>query len=291
MPPRGASDAAAAPAAASGAQEAGAALAGATASRANTASLVAADRQAAPGRDPSDTAAARTPSQAGPAGQAGQPAALGDAAVREGASRARSARADAGQAADDHAQIGTAGVPLQAAAAPAPEAPREAPAWLAAAPIAPAAGSAASPVREATIAATPSSAAFGEELGAQVALFVRNGTETARLHLHPAELGPVTVRIQLEGQQAQVHFAAEVPATRQALEQAWPALAGQLADSGITLAGGGVSEQPRQMPQPDGSPAARGTHGGDPNPQPAGAQAATEAPATPRRRGLIDLVA
>ncbi|MFO1266341.1 MAG: flagellar hook-length control protein FliK [Rubrivivax sp.] len=82
--------------------------------------------------------------------------------------------------------------------------------------------------------------------GAQVSVLVREGVQQAKLHLNPQELGPVLVRIQLEGQAAQVHLAADLPATRQALEQALPTLASQLADGGITLAGGGVFERPTQ---------------------------------------------
>ncbi|MBI5721665.1 MAG: flagellar hook-length control protein FliK [Burkholderiales bacterium] len=152
---------------------------------------------------------------------------------------------------------------------------------------------------EARLAATPGSEAFARELGAQLSIFVREGVQQARLHLNPQELGPVLVRIQLEGAAAQVHMAAELQPTRQALEQALPALAGQLSEAGITLTGGGVFERP-----PQGFGAGEGDSGGptsrgDPSGQRDGgagtAAAGTAAAATPpgwsRPRGIVDLIA
>ena len=124
--------------------------------------------------------------------------------------------------------------------------------------------------------AAPGSADFSSQLGAQLTTFVREGVQHARLHLHPAELGPVTVRIQIDGQAAQVHMAAEHALTRQALEQSMPMLAGSLREAGLTLSGGGVFEQPRQR------------DGGDAP----GLEAPRRAtPAAPARRGVVDLVA
>ena len=104
---------------------------------------------------------------------------------------------------------------------------------------------------EGRIAASPGHAEFAPQLAAQITSFVREGTQSARLELNPAEMGPLTVQIQLDGHSARVHLASENAQTRQALEQAMPQLAGSLRDSGLTLSGGGVFEQPRQsQPQP-----------------------------------------
>jgi len=122
---------------------------------------------------------------------------------------------------------------------------------------------------EARLAAAPGSADFAHQLGAQVTTFVREGVEHARLHLNPAELGPVTVRIRLDGDAAQVHLAVEHPLTRQALEQSMPLLAGSLREAGLTLSGGGVFQQARDGSNGFGEPAqagrsgTRGTDGGD----------------------------
>jgi flagellar hook-length control protein FliK len=87
---------------------------------------------------------------------------------------------------------------------------------------------------------------FGAALGSQVSLWVRDGVQEARLQLHPAELGPVTVQIALDGQAAHVDFTAAVAATRDSIEQSLPALAAALRESGFTLAGGGVSSHAGQ---------------------------------------------
>ena len=149
----------------------------------------------------------------------------------------------------------------------------------------------AAPATLGQLTTSPGSPGFGPELGAQLATFVREGVHHARLELNPAAMGPLTVQIQLEGQTAQVHLAAQNAETRQALEQAMPTLAGSLREAGLTLSGGGVFEQPRQ-PQPDAS---AGNRGGAANGEDTGDHdrglAAQPLPTPPRRRGVVDLVA
>jgi flagellar hook-length control protein FliK len=133
------------------------------------------------------------------------------------------------------------------------------------------------------------SKAFAPALGAQLSVLVRNGIEHAQLQLHPADLGPIDVRIRVDGQEAQVDFSAAHAATRQALQDAVPTLAGALRDSGLTLTGGGVYEQardPRGQPQPQ---AARGQAGAAVD----DGAAALPAPAARgvRARGVVDLYA
>jgi flagellar hook-length control protein FliK len=87
------------------------------------------------------------------------------------------------------------------------------------------------------------SAAFAPALGLRISQFLRDGVQQAQLALNPAEMGPVSLRLQLDGQTAQVHLAAERAATRDALTAALPALAAAMNEAGFTLAGGGVSDQ------------------------------------------------
>jgi len=148
-------------------------------------------------------------------------------------------------------------------------------------------------VAEARLQAAPGSAEFAPALGAQLNVFLRDGVQHARLHLHPAELGPLTVQIQLDGAAAQVRLAAEHPLTRQALEQAMPTLAGTLRESGLTLTGGGVFEQPANpQPQQDGRTPADGRSPGDRESRDSTAQAdAAPLRMLGPRRGVVDLVA
>jgi flagellar hook-length control protein FliK len=133
------------------------------------------------------------------------------------------------------------------------------------------------------------SPAFAPALGARLVAFVRDGIEQAELRLNPAELGPIAVRISLDGTQAQVDFHAAQAQTRHALHEALPALAGALRDSGLTLAGGGVFEQPRQ-PRGDARDTRddRSRFGAG---HAAAAPAAAPLAATRRARGVLDVFA
>ena len=109
----------------------------------------------------------------------------------------------------------------------------------------PAAGShatAPTPVLLATPVAAP---AFAQERGLRMSVLARDGVQHAELHLNPADMGPVSVQIVLDGTQARVDFGADVAATRAAIEAGLPALAGALRDAGFTLTGGGVSQHSR----------------------------------------------
>ncbi|MDO9073488.1 MAG: flagellar hook-length control protein FliK [Rubrivivax sp.] len=267
-------------------------------------------------------AADETGTEATPGADADGLDSAGKAQRRAGAAALSSSGADAGQARDNFAQLmrqarteaggagraGEAGaLRLQAAATHAVDAqlasveslaPGAALLTTAAITGATPGGVAVAAAGHARLTASPGSPAFAGQLGAQLTIFVREGVQHARLELHPLELGPVTVQIAIDGSQARVNLAAEHAATRQALEQAMPTLAGSLRDAGLTLSGGGVFEQPRQ-PQPDAGTATsegkggrdgstgRGEHaggGGDGGP-------AVLAGAPLRRRGVVDLVA
>lgn len=184
---------------------------------------------------------------------------------------------DGGRRAVEPAAPGSEGLPL--------------PATLGMAPAPPAIAAAALPTAEARLPAPPGSAEFGPQISTQVVTFVREGVEHAQLQLNPAEMGPVSVQIQLDGATARVHLSAENPQTRQALEQAMPQLAGSLREAGLTLTGGGVFEQPRQgsngNPDPDRGPGRRSDLR-DPPDSPVAPVSRSTAPA---RRGVVDLVA
>jgi len=141
---------------------------------------------------------------------------------------------------------------------------------------------------EAHLAAALETPAFAPALATQVKWLLREGVPLARLSLNPAELGPLTVQIVLDGTQARVDFSAEIASTRAAIEASLPTLAAALHDSGLTLAGGGVSDGQARHGAP-GERSAR-THGGGPN---ATLPAPEPTPTLPLRatRGLIDLVA
>ncbi|MEO8805343.1 MAG: flagellar hook-length control protein FliK [Burkholderiaceae bacterium] len=83
---------------------------------------------------------------------------------------------------------------------------------------------------------------FAQALGVQMSVLATDGVQHAELQLNPAEMGPVSVQIVIDGTSAHVDFGADLAATRQAIEAGLPELAGALRDAGFTLTGGGVSQ-------------------------------------------------
>lgn len=94
---------------------------------------------------------------------------------------------------------------------------------------------------------------FTQKLADQVSLWVgqarSDGPMTAELHLNPAEMGPINVKISLDGASARVDFAAAALETRQAIEASLSQLSSSLSDVGLSLTGGGVSSQTSQQQQ------------------------------------------
>ncbi len=73
--------------------------------------------------------------------------------------------------------------------------------------------------------------------------------DRAELHVHPADLGPITVHVKVEGGQATLLVTAVQPATRDALELAIPQLRDTLAQQGITLGQASVQGDSRPPPE------------------------------------------
>jgi flagellar hook-length control protein FliK len=92
---------------------------------------------------------------------------------------------------------------------------------------------------------------FAQALAEKVSLWVSSaqtsGPMTAELHLNPADMGPINVKISLDGQSAQVDFAAAALETRQAIEASMPMLSTALDSIGLSLTGGDVSSQTSQQ--------------------------------------------
>ncbi len=147
------------------------------------------------------------------------------------------------------------------------------------------------PTFEARLNARLDSPSFAPALAHQVTWLVNEGVQQARLALNPAEMGPVMVRIVLDGSQARIDFSADLPATRAAIEASLPNLAASLHDHGLTLAGGGVSDghQARQG-TPERQAAQAHGHNTRTNETTIDAPAMPTA-ATRSTRGLVDLVA
>jgi flagellar hook-length control protein FliK len=143
---------------------------------------------------------------------------------------------------------------------------------------------------QAEVKAPVGSSEFAPLLGSQLSVMVRDGIDHAQLKLNPAAMGPIEVRISLDGTQAQVDFSAAHAATRQALQDAVPALASALRENGLTLTGGGVFEQAREQRGDARQDSSRAPAGGGRTALD-GAAAPLPAARTPRARGVVDLYA
>ena len=135
---------------------------------------------------------------------------------------------------------------------------------------------------------------FAASFGLQVSLLAQDGVQQAELHLNPADMGPVSIHIALDGKEARIDFGADLAATRQAIEHGLPELAGALRDAGFTLAGGGVSQHASER---QGSGEGGDGRGGDRDPRAAfRTLPASDAPALARAlrhaaAGGVDLYA
>lgn len=124
-----------------------------------------------------------------------------------------------------------------------------------------------SPVRQAESAhARPvnvpvGTAEWADEIGSRMTMMVEQGKHTASLRLSPEHLGPLEVRITMNGDQASVQFGAAHVDTRNAIENALPRLREMFASQGLSLADANVSREPprqQQHPTPQSSSSSSG---------------------------------
>lgn len=94
---------------------------------------------------------------------------------------------------------------------------------------------------------------FSSGLGNRLMLMSRDGVQSARLKLHPENLGPLDVRIQVEDDGARVWFGAQHGQTREALEAAIPRLRELFADQGLQLVRADVTSGQERQQTADGS--------------------------------------
>ena len=157
---------------------------------------------------------------------------------------------------------------------------------------------------QATLTMPPQSPTFAPALGQQIDVWMKGGVQHAEVQLSPQDLGPIRVKIEMMGDQTRVQMSADVPSTRDALQQAMPQLSEQLGQVGLSLAGGGVSDQPAfQQSQAQAQASADGGFGGGSRSGSGGGQAgagqgggediaiASAARQQAQRRGLLDLYA
>jgi flagellar hook-length control protein FliK len=129
------------------------------------------------------------------------------------------------------------------------------------------------------------SAQWADEIGSRMTMMVEQGKHTASLRLSPEHLGPLEVRITMNGDQASVQVGAANADTRNALENALPRLREMFASQGLALTDANVSREPprqQQNPTPQSSSSSSSFGGED---------GATAVSAAQVRLGLLDAYA
>ncbi|ABV86693.1 flagellar hook-length control protein FliK [Shewanella pealeana] len=101
---------------------------------------------------------------------------------------------------------------------------------------------------------------FAPVMNQQLITMVSNGIQQAEIRLDPPELGQMMVRIQVQGDTTQVQFQVSQHQTRDLVEQAMPRLREMLAEQGMQLTDGQVSQGDGRNSQGEqGSGAGNGT--------------------------------
>lgn len=135
---------------------------------------------------------------------------------------------------------------------------------------------------------TPGSQTFEAALGQRLLWMAGRGVQDARLQVHPEHLGPIDIRLRLDGDSAQLLAAATQAVTRDALEQALPRLREQLAEAGLQLTQADVGDRGPEGRSPHASPSWLREHPGDDAVAGASSEVTLRAMPVP---GLLDLFA
>ncbi|WP_155999670.1 flagellar hook-length control protein FliK [Thioalkalivibrio sulfidiphilus] len=130
---------------------------------------------------------------------------------------------------------------------------------------------------------------WDRSLGDRVQWMVNQKVQVAELRLNPPSLGPIEIRVQVDGDRTQVNFVAPQAAVREAIDAALPRLREMFAEGGMTLDVSVSHQDARQARgESDGQGAGGGTQAGEGADQsgvPGEAQAARQG------HGLVDYYA
>lgn len=86
-----------------------------------------------------------------------------------------------------------------------------------------------------------------QALGNRVVWMVGQNVQVAELQIHPPHLGPLQVRISVEGEQTNVHFTTQHVEVQEIMEHAFPRLRHVLTEAGLNPANVNISQQ--DLPQ------------------------------------------
>ncbi|PII21533.1 flagellar hook-length control protein FliK [Stenotrophomonas sp. LMG 10879] len=129
---------------------------------------------------------------------------------------------------------------------------------------------------------------FDQAIGARIGWLADQKIGHAHIRLNPEDLGPVDVRLQMNGDKVHASFSSPHVDVRQALESSLPRLRELLGEQGFQLAHADVGQQHSGDGNP-GSQTAGGGRGGDG--EPSLGDATVSASQLIRQRGLLDAYA
>jgi flagellar hook-length control protein FliK len=104
---------------------------------------------------------------------------------------------------------------------------------------------------------------FAEEVGARLQWIAEQQGGEATLRISPDGLGPVEIRLKLDGDRVELGFTATQQDTRQALQDALPKLREMLAQQGLQLGHADVGQKHAQSSNEDAAKSAKGFAGDD----------------------------
>jgi flagellar hook-length control protein FliK len=85
-------------------------------------------------------------------------------------------------------------------------------------------------------------AGWGEAVGNRLMMMVNGKVQSANIHLNPAELGPIEIRIKVNQEHATVQFVSNNATVREAIEEAFPRLKDMFSQNGLSLSDANVSQ-------------------------------------------------
>ena len=135
---------------------------------------------------------------------------------------------------------------------------------------------------------------WAQDFGDRITFFAKADIQVAQINITPAQLGPIQITLNLNGDQASLAFASPHAEVRKAIEDAMPNLREMLSTAGISLGQSNVGAQLPQQ-QRDSSPQfANGNRSAGENAiLPADSRSGAPSSGLPihRGRGLVDLFA
>jgi flagellar hook-length control protein FliK len=157
-------------------------------------------------------------------------------------------------------------------------------------PAAPSSAASAPTPLQAALAAQVGTPAWNTELGQKIVWMVGDQQQVAEIHVNPPNLGPLDIKLTIDGAQTTALFTSSHSEVREALEAALPRLREVLADSGIMLGNASVTADTPRDGRAFAEPPRRSRGGGN-NADDTSAEAQLPPAVIARSRSLVDLFA